>query len=112
MATRQVRILRENTALTNLRDSFGQLERLLERLTTLGEGDRNVRPRGSRSPLPKRLRLLPLRTCRRRARIARELVAQEARVEGLVDRMITLIRNLASTEAGELNRDVSGTLVS
>ena len=112
MATRQLAILRENTALTNLRDSLGQLERLLERLTTLGEGKNNVFDRqrqqiaATGAPAASLAQDVPKES----ARIARDLVAQEARVEGLVDRMITLLRNLASSEAAELNRDVSSTL--
>jgi signal transduction histidine kinase/DNA-binding response OmpR family regulator len=112
MATRQLAILRENTALTNLRDSLGQLERLLERLTTLGEGKNNVFDRqrqqitATGAPAASLAQDVPQES----ARIARELVAQEVRVEGLVDRMITLLRNLASSKAAELNRDVSSTL--
>jgi signal transduction histidine kinase/DNA-binding response OmpR family regulator len=112
MATRQLAILRENTALTNLRDSLGQLERLLERLTTLGEGKNNVFDRqrqqiaATGAPAASLAQDVPQES----ARLARDLVAQEARVEGLVDRMITLLRNLASSEAAELNRDVSSTL--
>jgi adenylate cyclase len=114
MAVRQVKILGKNTALTNLRDSLGQLERLLERLTTLGDGEGNVFDRqrqhiaATEAAAASPAQDLPQDS----ARIASELVAQEARVEGLVDRMIILIRNLASAEAGELNRDVSGTLSS
>ena len=112
MAARQLGILRENTALTNLRDSLGQLERLFERVTTLGDGEGNVFDRRRQQIAAADAAATPLDqdAPRESAGIERELVAQEARVEGLVDRMITLIRNLASSEASDLKREVSGTL--
>jgi adenylate cyclase len=112
MATRQLKMLRENTALTDLRDSLGQLKRLLERLTTLGEGEGNVFDwrRQQIAAADASAASLAQDVPQESARIARELVAQEARVEGLVDRMITLIRILASSEAANLSREVSSTL--
>jgi adenylate cyclase len=112
MAARQLSILRANTSLTNLRNSLGQLERLFERVTTLGDGEGNLfdRRRQQIAAADATAPSVDQGAPPENAGIGRELVAQEAIVERVVDRMITLIRNLASSEASDLNRNVSSTL--